>query len=343
MVTIKDVARVAGVSTATVSRVVRGKGQVGDKCRAKVQKIIKEMAYRPNINARALVSRKSETIGVVVPSMSTPFFGSIVQGAEEVARNIKYKMMVANPLDDAEGERRAIDSLRESGCENIVFHSKYLEDEVLIRLSEEIPGLILINRFIPSIANRCVWLDNTSGGRMSAEYLLQKGHTDIAILTSYFNKNDPVDRINGVQQAMAKKGLSIPDEMIFVSEPQTVVKHGPNSGNLEGEATVQALLASGKKFTAIVAYNDHMAIGAMNALLDRGIKVPEDVSVVGYDNVYISTICRPQLTTMHYPIVEMAKYATELSLNLTKDDGEVENKTHLFMPSLIERLSVKSI
>lgn len=343
MVTIKDVARVADVSTATVSRVVRGKGQVGDKCRTKVQKIIKQLGYRPNINARALVSRRSETIGVVTPNLSVPFFGSIAEGVEEVARQANYKVMMGNSLNDKEGEIEAIASLRENGCENIIIHSKYLDDNALIELCNELPGLVIINRFIPSIPNRCVWLDNKSGGRIVTDYLLNKGHKDIVILTSYYNNQDPHDRIQGVRQAVELKGGIIPDDSIFVAKPVTTIKNSQEGGHLEGESTINELLNSGKKYSAVVAYNDHMAIEAINILQDNGFKVPEDISVVGFDNMYISTIVRPKLTTMEYPVVDMAKYAANLSITLTKEKQSVENKTHLFMPILVERNSVADI
>ena len=343
MVTIKDVARAANVSTATVSRVVRDKGQVGDKCRAKVQKIIKQLGYRPNTNARALVSKRSDTMGIVTPNLSDPFFGGIAQGIEEVARQMQYKVMMGNSLHDEEGEIEAIASLRENGCENIIIHSKYSSNETLIKLCEELPGLVLINRFIPSIAGRCVWLDNTVGGRISTEYLLNNNHKDIAVLTSYYNNQDPHDRIRGFKMAMEMAGHTVKDELIFVSDLKQVIKQGQNGGNLEGESTAKRLLESGQKFTAIIAYNDHMAVGAMNLLLDNGIRVPEDVSIIGFDNVYVSMIVRPQLTTINYPVVQMAKYAAQLSIDLTKDKENVENKTHLFMPELIERNSVYNL
>jgi LacI family transcriptional regulator len=332
MVTIKDVARVAGVSTATVSRVVHGGGQVGDDCRARVKKIIEELGYRPNSNARALVSKTSTTLGVVTPRLSMAFFGSLAAGAEIAARNNKYKLLMSNSLYETKTELEAIESLREHSCDAIVLHSEYSDEKTLLELAKKIPGLVLINRFIPKLAHRCVWLDNLAGSQEITRYLLERGHRDIAIVTSVYQNNDPELRVQGVKKTLQEAGISFNPELLAES-----------TANLKGgEDAIEILLARGVKFTAVIAYNDLMAVGAMNRLQDRGIKVPEDVSVVGFDNLFVSRSCRPQLTTMNYPIEEMATYAADLAIKLSTDSAGAHSQTHLFMPELVERDSVKA-
>ncbi|WP_188151842.1 LacI family DNA-binding transcriptional regulator [Teredinibacter waterburyi] len=330
MVTIKDVARVAGVSTATVSRVVHDGGQVGDACRARVKKVITELGYRPNSNARALVSKSSETIGVVTPKLSMTFFGCLAAGAETTARAKNFKLLMSNSLYETQSELDAIYSLREHSCDAIVLHSEYSDEETLIKLAKDIPGLVIINRFIPQLANRCVWLDNEAGARKITEYLLSHGHKDIAVVTSIYANNDPATRLNGVTKALAEAGLELAKHNI---ESATANMRG-------GEDAVKALLEKGCKFTALIAYNDLMAVGAMNALQDAGIDVPGEVSVVGFDNLYVSKACRPNLTTMEYPIEEMASYAANLAIELSQGGNQTATKTHLFVPSLVERQSV---
>lgn len=330
MVTLKDVAKKAGVSSATVSRVVRGEGKVGDKCRARVQKIIKDMGYRPNYNARALASNKSEIIGVICPNVSGNFYGSLASGVEEAARNAKYKVLISNSQNDVEKELDAIESFRSQGCQNIILHSKYSDDETLIKWAQEIPGLVILNRFVSQIANRCVWLDNVSGGQQAAKYLLSKGHKKFAVITSSHQITDPIDRLNGICQALSQAGIEVPEDRIKLT----------NAGVDAGEKAAKELLKKGANFTALLAYNDATAIGAMNAIQDLGFRVPEDISVIGYDDLPICNVCRPRLSTMHYPIKEMALYATKLSLDLTQSKEEVENKTHLFMPHVVERQSI---
>ncbi|MBH0022397.1 LacI family DNA-binding transcriptional regulator [Pseudoalteromonas sp. SWXJ133] len=339
MVTIKDVARVADVSPSTVSRVVRGEGKVGKKCRAKVQKVIDEMGYRPNTNARALVSRRSELVGIVTPALHKPFFGSIAFGAETAARQKSFQVMMRNSHNDPEHEIDAINSFREHGCENIILHSKSGSVDDLKDLAEKIPGLVFINRFIPELASRCVWLDNVSGGRMTADYLYSQGHRDIALVSLNLN-NDQEERIRGVRQFFQSKGIPIPEE--------NIVEHSPVKdvvSNIEEYCVyaVKELYKRNANFTAIVAYNDEMAVCLMNALFDIGKRVPEDVSVMGFDDLDIAHKCRPALTTIRYPIIEMSEYATKLSLQMTLEKEDIVQRTHLFMPTLVVRKSVKKI
>ncbi|MDX3773431.1 LacI family DNA-binding transcriptional regulator [Chromatiaceae bacterium AAb-1] len=330
MVTIKDVAKVAGVSIATVSRVIHNGHQVGDACRARVKKVIEELGYRPNSNARALVSKTTNTLGVVTPKLSMPFFGSLASGAEKAARENNYKLLMSNSLYETRSEQEAIDSLRDHNCQAIILHSEYSDEKTLLKLAEEIPGLVLINRYIPSLAHRCVWLDNIAGARQSADYLLQKGHRTFAVVTSIYQNGDPGFRLQGIRESLKLAGLSLPESAVEES-----------TANIEGgEQAVKALLAKGCKFTALLAYNDLMAIGAIHALFAAGLRVPEDVSVIGFDDLIVSRACRPQLTTMHYPVEEMASYAAQLAISLSDNSQKQQYRTHLFIPNLVERDSV---
>lgn len=339
MITIKDVARVAGVSPSTVSRVVRGDGKVGKKCRAEVQKILDEMGYRPNSNARALVSRKSELVGIVTPDLYKPFFGSIAHGAEKAARDHKFQVMMRNSQNDTLIELDAINSFRDHGCENIIVSSKFGDEETFIQLAKEIPGIVFINRYIKALANRCVWLDNLAGSRMSAEYLYEQGHRDIAVVSFDTGNIDQSDRIEGARQFFEEKGISIASANIIFPSDKT-----PQKGHdIFCQDAIQQLMNNGEKFTAILAYNDEMALGLINALLDIGKRVPEDISVMGFDDLNIAKNCRPQLTTIRYPIVEMAEYATKLSLQHTARNPTKIKDTHLFMPTLVKRDSVLKI
>jgi LacI family transcriptional regulator len=333
MTTIKDVARVAGVSIATVSRVVHNGGKVGDVCRARVKKVIKELNYRPNSNASALASQSSNTIGVVTPTVSMSFFGTMASGVEKAARDNNYKLLMSNSLYETQSELDAIESLREHNCRAIVLHSEYSDEETLIKLAEEIPGLVLINRYIPQIANRCVWLDNLAGAQQSTQYLLDRGHKSFAVVTSIYQNRDPGSRLQGVKNTLLTNEIKLLPKNIEES-----------TANIEGgEQAAKALIAKGCKFTALLAYNDLMAIGAIHALFEAGIRVPEDVSVIGFDDLLVGRACRPQLTTMHYPIAEMASYATDLAIKLSDTSVPAGKQTHLFIPELVERDSVKNL
>ena len=330
MVTIKDVARIAGVSTATVSRVIHDGDKVGPACRARVKKVIAELGYRPNSNAQALVGKTSRTIGVVTPKLSMSFFGTLASGVEKSARENNYKLLMANSLYETKSEVDAINSLREHNCHSIILHSDYSDHKTLCKLANDIPGLVLINRYIPKIANRCVWIDNVQGADQAAQYLLDKGHRQFAIVTSIYRNGDPELRVQGSRQALQRAGIELANSAIEES-----------TANIEGgEQAVNALLAKGCKFTALLAYNDLMAIGAIHALFAAGLRVPEDVSVIGFDDLPLARACRPRLTTMHYPVEEMANYASNLAIELNDPNKKISNRTHLFLAELVERDSV---
>jgi LacI family transcriptional regulator len=333
LVTLKEVATIAGVSIATVSRVVNGKGKVGEKCRQRVQKVISEMGYHPNTVAKSLVKKSSDIVGIVAPNLSMSFFSSMTCGAENAARESGYGLVMRNSLYETKSEINAIEYLRSQNCQSIVLHSEYSDEGVITKLAREIPGLVLVNRFIPEIANRCVWLDNQTASASAVEYLINNGHKDIAFITSVYQNRDPENRITGAKQALLKHKLGLPPERIVES-----------TANMDGgEQAVATLLKNKTHFTAIVAYNDLMAIGAMHALFDAGLDVPGDVSIVGFDDLAISRACRPKLTTMHYPIEEMVSYATHLAIKLVSEPNKSYANTHLFMANLVERNSVRKL
>ena len=330
MVTIKDVARIAGVSTATVSRVIHDGAQVGPECRARVKKIIAELGYRPNSNAQALVGKTSRTIGAVTPKLSMSFFGTLASGIEKAAREHNFKLLMSNSLYETKSEIDAINSLREHNCSSIILHSEYSDAKSLIKLAKDIPGLVLINRYVPQIANRCVWIDNVLGADQATQYLLDKGHQHFAVITSIYRNGDPELRVQGTEQALQRAGIQL--------DPQAIEK---STANIEGgEEAVKALLAKGCKFTALIAYNDLMAIGAIHALFDAGLRVPHDVSVIGFDDLPLARACRPRLTTMRYPVEEMAFYASNLAIVLNNPNKQLGSRTHLFLAELVERDSV---
>ncbi|SEL72725.1 transcriptional regulator, LacI family [Colwellia chukchiensis] len=327
MSTIKDVARAARVSIATVSRVVNNDAKVSDKTRASVLKVMADIGYTPNANARALVTQKSSTIGVVIPDLTDPFFASLANGVDQVARQHHMQLLLSTGQISAESELQAINVLIERRCDVMVVHSKKIKAEVLLKLAEKIPGLVLIDRYIAAIAHRCVWLDNEEGGRIAARHLMSLSHQHIAYISSKYEIDDPLTRLKGFTEQLPQQHLTSSPDLIAYEEP-----------NLRGgEIAAQKLLAKGLPFTAIFVYNDAMAIGAISTLEDNGFKVPSDISIIGFDDVLFSRYSRPKLTTLRYPIEQMAKKAALLALQLSK--GEVSDEEHKYIPNLVKRES----
>ena len=330
MATIKDVARLAGVSIATVSRVVNNGPKVSAKTKINVQKVMAELGYTPNANARALVTQKITTIGVVIPELSDPFFASLASGVDQIARQHNMQLLLSTGLVNAESERQAITLLIERRCDVIVVHSKKLSDDELITLTEKISGLVLIDRFIEKIAHRCIWLDNYEGGKIAARHLLALKHQNFACISSKYQIEDPKLRIQGFENELKNSDYAIDPQLIEYGEPTLQ----------GGEIAAQNLLASGKKFSALFVYNDAMAIGAISTLEDNGYSVPTDISVIGFDDVLLSRYSRPKLTTLNYPIETMAKQAACLALQLSNTVTKQENNNPLkHIPRLVKRES----
>lgn len=330
MATIKDIALAAGVSLATVSRVINDGPKVGDKTRKRVKAIMEEMGYRPNANARALVTQRSASLGVVLAELHDPFFAMLAHGVESVTRKKKVQILLSAGSIEKDTEMRAIETLLEHRVEAMVVHSKALDDDTLVDFASQIPGFVLINRYIPEIANRCVWLDNITGGRIMAEYAINQGHKNIAVISSRYRIDDPNHRLEGIRSAILQANLALPESMIEYATPD---QEG-------GELAMQNLIATGANFTAVLAYNDAMASGAMTMLQDHNINVPDQVSVMGYDDVLLAKYCRPKLTTLRYPIEMMAAKAAELALKYASGHKPEEGLTFKYTPTVVKRDSL---
>lgn len=332
MTTIKDVAKEAGVSIATVSRVINNSPQAAKKSIESVQAAMQKLGYRPNANARALVSKNTNTIGVVVGDISDPFFGELLKSIDKVARKNNKHLLIGNGFHNAEEERRAIELLINSCSESLIIHSKALCDQALINYSKEVPGLVLINRYIPEIAERCITFDNQKGAYLATKFLIRNRHKHIAYINSDTNIEDANARKAGYLQALKEHQLPY-------SELYTVTETPNDEG---GKAGMFRLLQQNRDITAVFAYNDYMAAGALSALQEKQIAVPHSISLVGFDNALIADYLYPKLTTVHYPIDLMAEQAALLSLRLIKKEvGPAETKH--FQPTLIERNSVSRL
>ncbi len=312
MATIKDIAQAAGVSLATVSRVINNGPKVGNDTRKRVKKIMEEMGYRPNANARALVTKRSASLGVVIAELHDPFFAMLAHGVESITRKNNVQILLSAGSIEKETELRAIETLLEHRVEAMVVHSKALDDETLIGFANQVPGFVLINRYIPEIANRCVWLDNVTGGRLMAEYAINQGHEHVAVISSQYRIDDPNHRLEGIRNAVNNANLSLPESMIEYATPD---QEG-------GELAMQNLLATGAKFTA------------------HGISVPEQVSVMGYDDVLLAKYCRPKLTTLRYPVEMMAAKAAELALKYASGSKPEDGLTFKYTPTVVKRDSM---
>lgn len=332
MATIKDVAKEAGVSIATVSRVINKSPKASQASIDSVTLAMSKLGYRPNAAARALVSQSTNTMGVLVSDVSDPFFGTLIKSVDNVAREHGKHILIGNGYHNADDERRALDLLVNNRCDALVIHSKGLSDEDLIGYANEVKGMVLINRHIPALADRCISLDNRKGAYLATDYLIRHGHRHIACIASSQGIEDTNERVEGYLAALKDHDITL---------PKSYIEYGDADSD-GGETAMTNLLAKSIKITGVVAYNDYMAAGALSVLDQNGITVPDDISMVGFDDGLIARFVHPRLTTIHYPIKMMAERAANLALALAQNTT-VDDETIIFTPTLVRRNSVKQI
>ncbi len=331
MATIREVSKHAGVSVATVSRVVNGNKWVSETTRQRVLDAMEELGYEPNSFARSLATNKSDTIGMVVGDLSGPFFGPMMQQAEKVIRASGKHLIITSGHTTLEEERDAIQFLLKRRCDALILHLDLMSDEEIIRLCDQtrIP-IILVNRLIPELADQCVSLDNEAGGYLATQHLINLGHTRIAHITGPLYKSDARDRLAGYRRALESAGLSYDDSLVVESD---YLETG-------GVVALDRLRRRNVDFTAIVGGNDLMAIGVINALRLQGVQVPDECSVVGYDDVVMSGYFVPALTTIRVPVDSFGADAAHLALKLCGGNEEKDIQ-HRFLPELVERQSTR--
>ena len=329
MATIYEVSKLAGVSLATVSRVMNNNANVSDATRKKVTLAMEELGYRPNSIPQSLASNCSNSAGLLVSELKGPFYGPMMSGIENTLRNQGKHVIITAGHSDAEREQQGIEFLISRNCDALILHVEAISDEYLIKLSKGKTPFVLLNRYIEELADRCIILDNTKGGYLATKYILESGHKEIAYISGPLWKKDAQERLNGHKQALAEYAIEFDKSNLF--EGDFVEESG-----YEGFAT---LYKNNPAFTALVCANDEMATGAMVSAREHGIQLPSQLSIIGYDNVFFTRHVYPPLSTINYPIDEMGKVAAQWVLSHVYQKSVHPIQT-LFEPELIIRQSV---
>ena len=308
-VTILDIAEKARVSPSTVSRVLRNSAGVAENKRDAVMQAVAELDYRPNIFAQSLASGQSMTVGVLTQNFGSPFYDGILQGILLGMEESDYWPLFADGRWQPAIEQQALDLLLDRRVDGIIIIGGQIPEEKLQKVAAKTP-LIVVARGLKTMPQHCLYLDNFRAAYQATKYLLDMGHRDIAHITAPVvyqeTVNDIQKRYEGYQQALRDVGLE-PD-------PRLVVE-----GNLQqqsGVLAVEMLLSRGRPFSAIFSANDQMAFGARLALYRRGIRVPEDVSLMGFDDESSAAYMVPPLTTARQPSVQMGQVAAQAILNM---------------------------
>ncbi|QOX65837.1 LacI family transcriptional regulator [Anoxybacterium hadale] len=313
-VTIKEIAKEAEVSTATVSMILNNKDKnISEATRNRVLEIAKKRNYIPNTMARSLVTRHTRTIGLIMPDIVNPFFPEIARGAEDRASKSRYSIIYCNTDDNLIREDSYVDILTEKMVDGIIFTHSADRKGSTERLKRCQVPIILIDRDydLPNVIGK-VLVDNTKASQMAVNYLLSKGYRKIAYIAGSMNTQTAQDRLEGYKKALEESNLEC---------SQRYIKIGEYKSQWGSDATKE-FLREGIPFDAIFGGNDLIAIGAMKALKEAGLKVPDDIGVMGFDDIYMSSIVEPSLTTIKQPNYEMGYKAAELLINSIEGHGE---------------------
>lgn len=330
-VNIKSVAREAGVSTQTVSRVINKRPDVAPETRERVQGVIDRLGYRPNALARGLIARRSKTLGVITNSFDDAFFMKIISGAEAEARAHGYRFMLSSAAPDETAEQAYLRLLSERYVDGllIVRHNDQRSGDALRALLDYGVPLATTATYLDDTPLTVVDVDNVDGGNRAVGYLCSQGHRIIAQITGPLGMRAAADRLRGYDQALAEHGLA----------PDPALSREGGWTYQSGFRAAQSLIESGRHFSAVFAHNDEMAIGALAALHAAGRNVPNDVSLVGYDDIAVSAYSIPALTTVRQPITDMGRLATRLLIQRI-EGADVAPSTMLLQTELVVRDSV---
>lgn len=307
MSNIKDVAKLAGVSTATVSRALANNYPVAEKTKSKVMEAIQTLGYEPNGMARNLRKMETKTVIVLVPDLQNPFFFEVIRGMEDVAAQEGYHIFLGNTNNNVEREREYIQLLNERMADGLILTTARVEKDYIVELSKKKP-LVLACEYVEGTEIPSVSIDNVSSARKAANHLLAAGHKRVAYLSGPMNVVLSRDRMNGYLQALHSKEIPV-DELL--------IQEGDFSFE-SGYLLARKLLSLPAPPTAIFAASDEMAIGAMKAVKEARLSVPKDVAIVGFDNIHMSTVVEPALTTISQPKYVIGRTAMEMLLNLIR-------------------------
>lgn len=329
--TIRDVAKRAGVGVATVSRVLNNSGYAKPETRERVLQAAAELGFVPSQLARGLVRRLSATVGLVIPDITNPFFPAITRGVEDAASEAGYTVFLCNTDNDPTLESLDVQKLRERRVDGIIFVGTSERRELVERLlADQIP-VVVTDRQLEHADVDTVLVDNHAGALAACRHLIGLGHRRIAHAAGHRSTRTGQDRCSGYQEALREAG--VPFDESLVSWGDFTYESGYHAA--------QVLLGRTPRPTAIFAANDLIAFGAMRAAEDAGIRVPEELSVVGFDDIQMASVVRPGLTTVRQPAYEMGR--TAMRMLLERINGRVEGaaRRHLFEAELIVRSTTR--
>jgi LacI family transcriptional regulator len=331
-VIIADVAREAGVSMMTVSRVINNKEGVSQETRQAVEEVIQKLNYHPNNFARGLATQRTGTLGLVVPDISNPFFSGVARGVERTASAEGYSILVCDTEEDPQREWDVLELLLEKWLDGLVLCSSRLEPGKLQSILAQYPAAVLVNKQLESedapISVGCVLINDQAGGRLATQHLIKSGHKTIGYLAGPNVSQSSRWRHEGYRQALAEAGFPYNPELVWPCPPTVE----------GGQLSAAQMLSAHPQMTALFCFNDLVAVGVMQACKEFGRAIPDDLAIVGYDDIILAPLVTPSLTTCRVAREKLGSLAT--SLLIERLGGRVDGcEKNILQPELIVRAS----
>jgi DNA-binding LacI/PurR family transcriptional regulator len=327
-VTIYDIAKQAGVSIATVSKVINKNGRISEKTTANVMRIMQELNYQPSVVASALAGKQTYTLGLLLPDLANLFFAEIARSIEDRAHELGFNLVICNTDNNLDKEEGYISLLKQKSVDGIIIATGVGNDGILKQLIQQNLPIALIARDMPALAVDIVLVDDFIGGYLATSHLIENGHRRIAVIAEDTKVMSSKERIRGYRHALEEAGVPFNPDLIYISD--FTIQSGKN---------IASQLLRSDMPTAIFACNDLLAIGVIQAAREIGLNVPGNVSVVGFDDTLLATIIDPPLTTIAQPIQEMGRQVVDL---ITRSIGGISatKQRVVLLPELIKRSSV---
>lgn len=335
MANIRDVAEKAGVSVTTVSHVLNKSRRVSKELSVKVLAAAKELNYQPNTLARGLRLGQTKTLGLIIPDILNPFFAEASRAIEDVGYSNGYSLIVCNSDLDNDKEKNYINTLISKQVDGVIFISSNSSVENVKEMVNRGITVVLFDRLLDDLLFDNITLDNVEGGYIATKHLISLMHRDIACIMGPLRPTLSSERINGYRKAMNEIGLEINNEHIIRGDFKIP----------SGYQAMQDLLRSKNPPTAVFACNDLMAIGAIYAIFEAGLQIPRDISIVGFDNIDLSSSLFPPLTTIDHDLKEMAQRMIKIFTDRTHDEEKLLKSpiSHVIKPRLVIRESTGPI
>jgi LacI family transcriptional regulator len=328
----KDIAKDLGVSVITVSKVLRNHPDIGDATRERVLKRMRELNYQPNLAARALVTGRTFCLGFIVPDLVHPFFAQVAKGLSGFVRNRSYGLLLASSEEDPQLERQEIEQMLARSVDALIVASAQWTVESFRRIEESKTPYVLIDRQFVGLPANFIGIDDQRAGIMATEHLISVGCRRIGHIRGP-EVSTAIGRLAGYRLTLAKHGLEASDDLVV----QEVI--GDGASELSGYEAMNHLLKVVPRLDAVFCYNDPAAMGAMQAILDVGLRIPEDIAVIGCGNVLYASALRVPLSTIDQSSAEIGSRAGQLALALIESKQTPRPETILLEPRLVVRAS----